>query len=313
MKTIFKFRVLLVFLLFLNLVSCQKDDGNEPQPEPNDYLINKLPNNPDTLKIFAMGNSFTVDAMTNIPKILKKMGVNNVILGFVDYKGCSLAQHYQNFKTDANPYAFFFNKAGTENWVITPSYSIKKALQYTDWDIIILQQASDDAGRYQTFQPYLSRLLPELYKLSLNKNVVFGWHMTWAYGKNSTHPGFKKYNNNQEQMYDSIINATKTLMKDTGIKLVIPSATAIQNLRKSKIDPSPLDLTRDGYHSNLAIGRYTLSYLWVEEIIVPCLKLDTSKVPYYEMEGNIPLSFNNYKLCQDAAIKALSRPFSISQ
>ena len=111
------------------------------------------------------------------------------------------------------------NKSESDSWTITPTYTLKKALQYTDWDIIILQQASDDAGRYETFQPYLNLLLNELHKFALNKNVIFGWHMTWAYGKNSTHPGFKKYNNNQEQMYNSIVNATKTLMKDTGIKL----------------------------------------------------------------------------------------------
>lgn len=317
MKTTIKFRVILflLLLLFFDLVSCQNNDGESELETPSlNFSINTvLPHNTDTLKIFAIGNSFTEDAMSNIPKILKKMGVGNVVLGFVNYKGCSLSQHYQNFASDSNPYAFFLNKSESDSWTITPTYTLKKALQYTDWDIIILQQASDDAGRYETFQPYLNLLLNELHKFALNKNVIFGWHMTWAYGKNSTHPGFKKYNNNQEQMYNSIVNATKTLMKDTGIKLVIPSGTAIQNLRTSKIDPSSLDLTRDGYHSNLAVGRYTLSYLWIEELIVPCLNLDASKVPYYSMDGNIPLSSNNYRTCQDAAQKALSKPFSISE
>ena len=60
-----------------------------------------------------------------------------------------------------------------------------------------------------------------------NRKVKFALHQTWAYAANSTHGDFANYNKNQETMNEAIVNAVNQAGHQMGIKLIIPSGTAI--------------------------------------------------------------------------------------
>jgi len=142
--------------------------------------------------------------------------------------------------------------------------------------------------------------------------MTLGWQMTWAYSTDADHVGFVNYNNNQMEMYQSIVNVVKTMVVKTGIDLIIPSATAIQNLRGTSINNAPSDLTRDGSHIDLGAGRYTLACTWFQALIAPCLGTTIAGNPFKINNGNVPVTDNNYLVCQKAAQYACSRLFEIS-
>lgn len=88
------------------------------------------------------------------------------------------------------------------------------------WDYITFQQVSQDSGRPETYEPYLGNLLDYVKGIVTNNNVKFGLHQTWAYAKNSTHGGFANYGNNQQTMYQAIVDAVNQA-KRIIVKLVL--------------------------------------------------------------------------------------------
>ena len=73
-----------------------------------------LPNGaPKNLKILAIGNSFSTDAMQYLYGIAKDAGVETVVLGNLYYGGCSLQQHL-TFGTKNSPsYTYYKNNSGS--------------------------------------------------------------------------------------------------------------------------------------------------------------------------------------------------------
>ena len=49
-----------------------------------------IPQQPDTLRILGIGNSFTDDGMMYLPELLEAAGIRNVVLGRLYIAGCSL-------------------------------------------------------------------------------------------------------------------------------------------------------------------------------------------------------------------------------
>ncbi len=314
MKEYQYYHLIKVIAICFLLVSCEKDDSPNISSGKLDFTLNhSLPPNIDTLKILSIGNSFTQDAMWYMPHILRKMKINNVRLAHITYTACTLSKHYEFYKTDSACYYFFTNEGLNSNWKMERNYKLRSALKYADWDIIILQQLSNQAGLYSTYEPYLSNLLNNIYKEIKDKDVVFGWHMTWSYATNSDRVGFERYGNNQITMYDSIVKASQRVTTDIGIKLILPSGTTLQNLRNTKLTSSPLDFTRDGSHADLGAGRYALACTWINVLIKDYWNLKDVKIPYLEIKEGIPVSLDSYEICQKAAFDACSNKYLITK
>ena len=77
-------------------------------------IIEKPPVLPEgkTLKVLAIGNSFSVDGMEYIYGIAKSAGYTNIVLGNLYIGGCSLSKHESNAKNNAPAYEFFTNTDG---------------------------------------------------------------------------------------------------------------------------------------------------------------------------------------------------------
>ena len=80
---------------------------------------------PEELKILAIGNSFSVDAMEYLYQMLKNAGVKKITLGNLYYGGCSLDQHYGFARADSASYKYYKNTTGgwTEKANTKMSYS----------------------------------------------------------------------------------------------------------------------------------------------------------------------------------------------
>jgi len=166
---------------------------------------------------------------------------------------------------------------------------------------ITFQQASPLSGKVETFFPYLTNLMAFAKSHAKNPKVKFALHQTWAYASNSTHAGFSNYNNNQDTMYHAIVNAINQASVKSGIKIIIPSGTAIQNGRSSFIGDH---FNRDGYHLSLDLGRYTAACVWFEKL----LKKSVVGNSFYPPS----LTKSQVKVAQHAAHYAVKHPNEVT-
>ncbi|MBR5473024.1 MAG: DUF4886 domain-containing protein, partial [Clostridia bacterium] len=153
-----------------------------------------------TIKILALGNSFSVDAMEYLWQICEDGGATNVVLGNMYIGGCTLDKHWTNIQNDNYSYTYYTNTNGV--WNTQSNTAISKALADEEWDIITVQQASGSSGLPSNYTK-LNNILSYLKTAEPNAKVL--WHMTWAYQGDSTHDAFPNYNKNQVTMYNAIV------------------------------------------------------------------------------------------------------------
>ena len=214
-----------------------------------------------SLKVLAIGNSFSVDSMRWLYQIANDLGVDNVVLGNLYIGGCSLKTHYTN--ASANNASYEYHKNSTGSWVTTSSQTMLDGIKDEDWNLITLQQVSQESGRTSSFEPYLTDLISYINANKTNPYAKIAWHQTWAYAGDSTHSGFANYSNDQMTMYNAIASASQAVDAYDSIDFVIPAGTAIQNARTSFMGDT---LNRDGYHLDYYIGRYIAGLAWFHKI-----------------------------------------------
>jgi len=258
------------------------------------------PEDDDILKILAIGNSFSEDALENYLYELAATADKKIVIGNMYIGGASLELHTKNINEDKANYSY--RKIDLDGTKTTrKGISISNALKDENWDYISLQQASPYSGQYDIIMKSLPQLL-DYVKGVVSPDTKIVYHQTWAYQQDSKHEGFKNYNKNQMTMYNDIVVATKRIHKSKQFAFVAPAGTAIQNARTSSIGDH---FTRDGYHLDLAYGRFTAACVWYEKLF----RLDVRKNRYKpknvsELQANI---------AKDAAHKAVKKPFRISK
>lgn len=286
MKTIGKFlRLSMLMLVVLTTI------GN----------LDAAPKNADndkTIKILAIGNSFSQDAIEQYFWELAEAEGIRVVVGNLYFGGCSLEGHLSFLKEGKSVYEYRKIKRGIK--VNTPKVNLDKALTDEKWDYISFQQASHFSGLKDTYMPYMKELM-EYVREKVGPDVKFLFHSTWAYSEDSNHSGFKNYDNSQMKMYNDIIAATRNAMKIGDFYKVIPSGTAIQNGRTSELGDT---FCRDGYHLNLIYGRYTAACTWFETIF----GLSVVGNPY-SPRG---ISERQRIVAQQAAHAAVANPYEIT-
>lgn len=215
---------------------------------------------PKSLKILAIGNSFSTDAMQYLVQIAKNLGVETVVLGNLYIGGCSVDTHYSHARAGDGAYTYY--KTTNGSWSSVKGVTMLHGIKDEAWDIITIQQTSKTCGLPQSYR----NLAPLVAFVEENKPASAGiaWHMTWAYQQDSTHSSFPNYNRDQMTMYNMIISTTAECV-DTipAFSTVIPVGTAVQNARTGFIGDT---LTRDGYHMSYDIGRMLAGMTWFASI-----------------------------------------------
>lgn len=252
-----------------------------------------------TIKVLAIGNSFSVDAAEAYLDDIAKDAKVKMIIGNCNLGGCSLERHWSNAAGDSALYAY--RKIINGDSTLFFNQTLKQCLQEEDWDYITLQQVSYLSGIYDSFFPYITDLMNYISENNKNKKVKFALHQTWAYAANSTHSGFKNYENDQFVMYSAVNNTLKAVAKEIDIQLIIPSGTAIQNARSSVIGDH---LCRDGFHLSLGLGRYTAACVWFEVL--------TGKPVINTQFKPASVSTVNAELAKKSAHYAVDYPFKIT-
>ena len=202
------------------------------------------------MNILSIGNSFSQDAQRYLHRIAKVDGVilntYNLFIG-----GCSLSLHYRNMLSGEKAYMLEMNGESTGFKV-----SLKEALLNSDWDVVTVQQVSHQSPYYETYQPYLNKIV-EYVRLCVPKAKI-AIHQTWAYEQDSHRLNVEMGYSNHSNMFKDIEVSYEKAAEAINADLVLPSGKIFQRLIDSGIEK----VHRDTFHASLGLGRYALGLLW---------------------------------------------------
>lgn len=253
------------------------------------------------LKVLAIGNSFSTDAMQYLYEIAKNAGTEQVVLGNLYYGGCSIDQHYEFLSNDSAEYTYYKNDSG--EWKSSKNQKMSTALADEEWDFITIQQTSKTSGLVDTYGDKLDKVISYVKQKAPGATLV--WHATWAYQQDSTHTSFPNYDNDQQKMYDMIIDCVEArILTNDNFKIVIPCTTSIQNARTSFIGDT---LTRDGYHLDHYIGRYIAGLTWYAAITGQPVDAITFNPSTSEISEDM------LNVAKEAVTNAMKKPLEITQ
>lgn len=234
------------------------------------------------MKVLAIGNSFSEDAMRYLHKIAEGADFDltavNLYIG-----GCSLEKHINNHHEDLKEHHREVNGMYTQEYV-----SIKEGLLSGTWDVVTIQQVSHKSGLEETYEPFGTELLEVIAQYAPAAKICF--HRTWAYELDSTHSGFANYDGSQEKMYEMIVSASEKFCARHSLP-IIKSGDVIQALRKTpEFDYANggLSLCRDGFHMSMDYGRYAVGATWFEALTGKSI-FDSAFVPDGADENKIEL------------------------
>ena len=166
------------------------------------------------LRLLAIGNSFSANALKYLPQIVAASGSNTLTVQHICIGGCPLAVHWKN----ADAFLKGSNDPAARAWV---------ALTAEKWDYVTLQQYSMDSFKVETYRPY-ARLLYDAIKSNAPQAEVL-IHETWAYRADD--PLFRTGQFSQQDMYWGLRRAYETVAGELGCR-IIPSGDAFENARR---------------------------------------------------------------------------------
>ncbi len=214
-----------------------------------------------TTKVLAIGNSFSEDATYYLKKIAGSADTGVMVVNLY-IGGCSLETHAENIKANLRAYRYELNGVYTDRQA-----SVPEILAEEKWDIVTLQQVSDLAGVYESYGESLAVVLDCIKTCAPQAKIYF--HETWAYETDSTHPGFCRFHNNQEEMASAIENVVRRICRENDGLPVIPSGEIIREVRRTPTfdyGNGGRSLCRDGFHMDLLYGRYLLGLIWFKTL-----------------------------------------------
>ncbi len=210
-----------------------------------------------SVKVLALGNSFTVDSMEHLWHICRDAGIETVVLGNLYIGSCTLDIHWSNIAVNKPAYTFYKNVGGV--WGKVGDFRVLDALRQEEWDYIVIHQNSGNSGFDYGFTR-LDEIIGFFEENKTNPNAKLIWNMSWAFQSDSTHQNFDLYDQDQMKMYQTIAaKMMEQIPPRKTLSAIIPTGTALQNLRTSYIGDT---LTRDGYHLSYGLGRYTAALTW---------------------------------------------------
>lgn len=202
------------------------------------------------MNVLSIGNSFSQDAQRYLHRIAKADGCNlntfNLYIG-----GCPLSLHYRNMISEEKAYVLEMNGESTGFKV-----SLKDALLNRDWDVVTIQQVSSKSPYYETYQPYLDKIV-EYVRLCVPKAKI-AIHQTWAYEQDSHRLNVELGYKNHTDMFNDIKATYEKAAKEINADFIIPSGEIFQKLIEAGIEK----VHRDTFHASLGLGRYALGLLW---------------------------------------------------
>lgn len=287
-----------------------------------------------SIKLLVFGNSYSVDALTYLDKILKSAGYEDIVIGHICDGGCNINQHWSNIDDTlecfhpAQPDVVAMD--GTAGCSIsangtdkkTEGESIKeryiKTIEAYDWDLVSIQHGPKHVEQVDTYS-YLPRLLEFIKEHLQSEKTRFAFHMVWKYNDNIHQTNSTAY------QYDKILDIAKnTVLIHPEFEVLIPAATFRQNMMSSYL--TDVDIARDYGHMGLTLGRYALGLLWyvcltggslddVTYIPASDAVSEETKAPFIEKYNHVHYEITDADMLvvREAIENSIRSPFEITE
>lgn len=293
------------------LCTCACAAGGSPEDTTDTTPADTTPlSDGKTLKLLAITSSFGMNTTDLLYDVAKAEGCTDVIVGQLYASGCTLEQHAKYAKENSPAYRYTKNSTGT--WETMHETSLRYGLEDEDWDIIFIQQSAAQSGQGDSYKDYLDQIFPYVNAYKTNPNAKFIWNMTWAYENNSDQPVFKnQFKNDQNYMYNCIVNVLKEkILPRTEFSAIIPSGTAIQNVRTSYIGDT---LTKDTFHLN-NFGKVIASYTLFSVLVGRELTAINLEGEIISRDYDVPvtLSEKDKQAIIEAVNSAIKNPYEVT-
>ncbi|MBO4777535.1 MAG: DUF4886 domain-containing protein [Bacteroidales bacterium] len=275
---------------------------------------NPLPKDSDSLRVLMIGNSFTFDLTRVIGNILRASGIdNNTCCVYILWESGASLTHWDKWYIEKD--TFKLSKMGGNLDAAITEGTVQELLSQ-NWDVVSLQQTSNYSTDIDSYSPYLYDMIRYIKQDCANKNVSICWQLTWSYWD-----GIDKIVPKEEEGWKEIVATADKMISKYGIDIIIPSGTAVENARKTRLN-TPHSLTRDGHHMAYGAGQYLLACTLFETIFKPIYNVsiltnwarpaipqeykDDSKYEYVDVTDETAY------LCQQCAIAAVEDWHSIT-
>lgn len=208
------------------------------------------------IKVLAIGNSFSINAMTYLDRIAAADGVW-MTTGDLYIGGCPLGRHVNNIRKDARDYGFHLNTK-----LVVRGMSVREGLLSESWDYVTMQQASGYSGVWESYTPYMKELSDYVTHFAPQAQQLI--HETWAYEKDAPHRHFEFYHRSQAEMYKRLRECYQGFASTVGAR-IIPAGDVIQRLRETRpffnYGNGGISLNKDGFHLT-PYGCYAAGATW---------------------------------------------------
>ena len=302
-----KLRFLPLIVMTFLFLACEKDEDRTPYAQPADsplddaanggskyYQNPPYPVNADTLRVLAIGNSFTTDAMTYLDTIVKVAGINADRL-------CLYKAHKGGASFDTWIEAFHNESAVSleriTGGVTMTSQGTLSQLLNQPWDVIVVQQASNLSyvwSSYASLKEYIALITTSC----PNKSVCLAFQLVWSHTPDE-----------MPHVLQGNVACCQQMSQEYGIDVIIPTGTAIQLARGTRLNDDSY-MTRDNWHLNTGMACYIASCTWFESLLRPVFGIP--------IVGNTAKPQNDYPeadilLGQQCAELAVLHPYIITE
>ena len=212
-----------------------------------------------SLKILFVGNSFAVDTMEHAANVALDLGIEQIRFGTLYVGGCPIELHYEHAVNDTPAYTYYTNTG--EGWTAEEGYKISDAVKSCDWDWIAIQHGTGRNNRYTSPECYekLTPLIRYLKELA-PAHTKIAFNLTWMGESTYQHHEILSYGGDVRAMRKKLEEVTEqVILSNPLIDLLIPTGTAVENARTSKIGL----ITRDCYHLSMDKGRYIAALTFI--------------------------------------------------
>lgn len=234
--------------------SCQNDMSELSIRPKCQYVNPPLPENVENLRILAIGNSFTDDAIAYMYTIVDKGGIdaNRYCLYKIAHPAASIDYFIDLFKSQD-----IVTAERCSGNVTMKGEGRLADIVAQKWDIIVIQQASDLSYKWDSYKN-MDKYRDLLCHYCTNSKVCLAIQIPWSHTK--------------DEMYviEQNILCTQMVSRHYGIDIIIPTGTAIQLARNTELNDE-MYLTDDNWHLNKGIGRYIANCVWYQKLFVTTL------------------------------------------
>lgn len=309
-------------LVSVFVASCGSVTGDEPivMPQP-------LPEvqQPDTLRLLAIGNSFSNDALAMLPFVLQQVSPRtHVVVGILYRGGATLGDQLQSFRQNS-PYGAYYKWTPDQGlWVKQANSMPINALADERWDWVTLQQASAMSHDFSTMSPYLQPIVDLLRVKGYHGKLA--WILTPAYpdGSPKLTNGTLKVDGQpvsytSDQMFEQIAGCARQVLLTGCLDMVLPCGTALQNARHTSLSRygETGQMTHDWLHLQSGIGMYVESCAAAMALLGTTFEhcyVNTQQASYQILSHGrqVGMTVENQDIAVGCAQRAFASPFTLS-